>query len=196
MMRLILTASLAMTTASVQAQSTLDKFLKKGTEGSGSSASEAGINKVYNSALGYWRLDDDRAAGGACAITYVTPAYYFAYIAPLNATTKPFIVFNGPTIPPAQKETKKKVVLSTAYGSVQTVLATHAPDATYKEFGTIFMVLGSIEQAMETMNDVENLTIVMDKRQVFAMKWQGGHIARAAMQKCLGGAEQKGGMKK
>ena len=198
-MRLVLTIGLAAAAASAHAQSTLDQYLKRSTEGSSSttsSANEAGINKVYKSAEGYWRLDDTRATGGFCSITYVTPAYFVGFLGSSNATTPGLIIFNGPTIPPIKKSKRKTVTITAVDGSSQSMPAVHDPDGTYKEFGTIRLTYTSIQPAIDTLSDVENLTIVMDKRQVFAMKWKGGNLARAAMRKCLDGTGNMGGSKK
>jgi hypothetical protein len=195
-MRLFLSMSLAlaMVPGSGQAQSTLDKYLKKNsTAGSGeSNADEAGINKVYTSGEGYWRLDDNRSTGGFCAITYVTPAYYVGYLGPTGAATDAYILFDGPTIPPTKKAKRKTVTLTPANGAVHTIPAIHQPSSTHKDMGTLRFTFRSIQPAMDEMNDIEHLTIVMDKKQVFSIKWKGGHAARDAMQKCLSGTPSAG----
>jgi hypothetical protein len=75
--------------------------------------------------------------------------------------------------------------LTTADGSVQSVSAFHAPNPQSKESGIILFRLTNIQAAIADMSDVENLNVVMDKKQVFAIKWEGGFTARASMQKCL-----------
>ncbi len=194
-MRWPLLLSLALISGSAQAQSTLDKYLKKSTEGSASNKNQAdvsGVNKVYKDAEGFWRLDDTRAGGGFCAITYYSSAYFAGYIGPAAGKPESFILFSGPTIPPVQKEAKKKMTLTTGDGEVQAVQAFHAPDPQSKQSGIILFKLTDINAAMAGMNEVENLNVVMDKKQVFAIKWKGGHIARAAMQKCLGSTPKAG----
>ncbi len=193
-MRWPLLLSLALISSSAQAQSTLDKYLKKSTEGSASKTNQAdvsGVNKVYKDNEGFWRLDDTRAGGGFCAITYYSSAYYTGYVGPTVGSPDSFILFSGPTVPPVKKETKKKMTLTTGDGEVQTVQAFHAPNAESKQSGIILFRLTDINAAMNGISDVEDLNVVMDKKQVFAIKWKGGHIARAAMQKCLGASAQK-----
>lgn len=183
---------------SAQAQSTLDKYLKESTEGNGSvrnQADVAGVNKVYKDPNGFWRLDDTRAGGGFCAITYYASSYYAGYIGPTAGHPDSFILFSGPTIPPIQKETRKKMTLTTADGEVQTVQASHAPNTQSKQSGIILFRLTDIQAAMDGMSDVENLNVVMDKKQAFMIKWKGGHTARKAMQVCLSGGKEKASAK-
>lgn len=188
-MRVVLLASFALALAAgpAQAETVLDKYIKKNTQGSSgkSNADEAGVNKVFKSPEGYWTLDDSRATGGFCAITYVTPAYFTALYGGGADPKDTFFVFNGPTIPGIKKEKRKQMTITGADGVPQTTQAVHAPDPVHKEMGTIFFRMVSIESAMNGMFDVEHVKIVMDKKQVFSIKWKGGHTARAAMQKCL-----------
>ena len=174
------------------AQSALDKYLKKNTEaasGTGN-ADEAGINKVFKSPEGYWRLDDSRSTGGMCAITYVASAYIAGYLGPIGNTTDAFMVFSGPTIPAIKKEKRKQMTITGADGLSQTTQAVHAPNS--KDAGSIYFRLTGIQAAMDEMSDVETVTIGMDKKQVFSLKWKGGHTARAALQKCLTSAVTAG----
>lgn len=195
-MRLVLALSLGLAaiSGSAHAQSALDKYLQKNTEsGSGkSNADEAGINKVYKSGEGYWRLDDGRATGGFCAITYVTPAYFAGFLGGGPNPKDAIMIFDGPTIPPIKKEKRKQMTITGADGLAQTTQAIHAPSNTHKEIGSIIFRLTGIEAAMDEISDVEHVTIVMDKKQVFSMKWKGGHTARAAMRKCLGSTAPAG----
>jgi hypothetical protein len=184
--------------ASAQAQSTLDKYLKKSTTGSASATNQAEskeVNKVYKDAEGYWRLDDTRAGGGFCAITYYSSAAYAGYVGPTVGSAESFILFSGASIPPIQKEAKKKMTLTSADGESQSVLAFHAPNTQSKQSGIILFRLTDIQAAMDGMSDVENLNVVMDKKQAFAIKWNGGHTARKAMQGCLSRATPKGATK-
>lgn len=179
----------------VQAESTLDKYLKKNTK-SGTSgettAEEAGINKVYKSPEGYWRLDDSRVTGGFCAITYITSAYYVGYLGPTGGSTDAYIIFDGPTIPPTKNAKHKTVTLTSANGATHTIPAIHQPSSTHKDIGTLRFTFRSIQPAMDEMNEVEHLTIVMDNKQVFSIKWKGGHTARDAMKKCLASTSPSG----
>jgi hypothetical protein len=197
-MTLPFVSALVLFAGSAQAQSTLDKYLKKSTEDTGSArnqANVAGINKVYKGPDGFWRLDDTRASGGFCAITYYASAYYAGYVGPAVGTPDSFILFSGPTIPPIKKETRKKMTLTTADGEVQAVQAFHAPNSQSKQSGIILFRLTDIQAAMDGMSDVENLNVVMDKKQAFAIKWKGGHTARKAMQHCLSGGVDKAAAK-
>lgn len=179
-------------TPPAHAQSTLDKYLKKNTQGvaAGSKASEAGINKVYTGDGGFWRLDDSRATGGACAITWTAVPYYAGYLGPSGNTGDSFIVFSGPTIPPIATGKNRKMTLTAADGKAQTVDAFHAPNTAQKDGGIILFRLTDMAAAMADMSDVENITIGIDKKPVFSIKWQGGHTARAAMNKCLAASGQ------
>lgn len=182
----------------VQAESTLDKYMKKNTESDISAKNQtevAGINKVYKSSEGYWKLDDNRAIGGPCAITYVTPAYLAAFIGPSKDNVQAFMYFNGPTIPGIKKEKRKQVTITGVDGLSQTTQAIHAPDPVHKEMGSIIFGLSGIQAAMDELSDVEHVTIVMEKKQVFSIKWKGGHKARAAMVKCLRNNAQPAGAK-
>lgn len=195
---LAISVGLGLIGAQASAQSTLDKYLKKSTESSSSNKSktdEAGVNKVYKGSGGYWRLDDTRATGGFCAITFYAAPYYAGYVGPVGTNTESFIVFSGPTIPTIKKEKRKKMTLTTAEGEVQTVQAVHMPNSGPQGGAIILFRLTDIQAAMDGISDVENVAVVMDKKQVFSIKWQGGHIARATMQKCLGTQTQKAGAK-
>ena len=175
------------------AQSALDKYLGKSAEvitsAPKSKSDDGGINKVYKGPNGYWRLDDTRLAGGFCAINYAAASHSAGYVGPVGNSTESFIVFNGPTIPPASKEVRKRVTLTTGDGEVQTVDAFHAPNSSQDGGAIIVFRLSNIQAAMDGLSDVENLNVVMDQKQVFALKWHGGHTARKAMQACLGGAK-------
>jgi|GEM_PF-3013685 hypothetical protein len=189
---------LALISSSAHAQSTLDKYLKKSTTGTASTANQAdakGVNKVYKDAEGFWRLDDTRAGGGFCAITYYSSATYAGYVGPVVGNPDSFILFSSASIPAIKKETKKKMTLTTADGESQSVLAYHAPNTQSKQSGIILFRLTDIQAAMDGMSDVENLNVVMDKKQVFAIKWKGGHTARKAMQGCLSTNSTKGAAK-
>ena len=195
---LVMSLGLALVSEPVQAQSTLDKYMKKNTEGNTSTKSQAevaGINKVYKSAEGYWTLDDKRATGGYCAITYVTPAYFAALYGGGASPKDTFFVFNGPTIPGIKKEKRKQMILTFGDGVAQKTQAIHAPDPVHKEMGTIVFQLSSIQAALDELKDVEHVTIGMDNKQVFSIKWKGGHTARAAMQKCLASTPSAGAKK-
>ena len=183
-----------LSTGQAHAETALDKYIKKNTVGvSGKGdAYEAGINKVFKSSEGYWTLDDSRAIGGFCAITYVTPAYFTALYGGGANPKDTFFVFNGPTIPGIKKEKRKQMTITGADGVPQTTQAIHAPDPVHKEMGTIFFRMVSIESAMDGMFDVEHVKIVMDKKQVFSIKWKGGHTARTAMKKCLASTPSAG----
>ena len=193
-LRLPLLVSLALLSGSAQAQSALDKYLKKNTESASgkSNADEAGINKVFKSPEGYWRLDDSRATGGFCAMTYVTAAYFAGFLGGMPDPKDAFMIFDGPTIPPIKKEKRKQMTITGADGLSQTTQAFHAPSATNKDMGSIIFRLTGIQAAMDELSDVEHVTIVMDKKQVFSMKWKGGHTARAAMKKCLASTPSAG----
>ena len=193
-MPLVLVASLGLALASgpVQAQSALDKYFKKNTESSSGKANtdEAGINKVFKNPEGYWRSDDSRPTGGFCSITYVTPSYTAGFLGPVGNTNDAFMVFSGPTIPGIKKEKRKQMTITGADGLSQTTQAVHAPNS--KDAGSIYFRLTGIQDSMDELSDVEHVTISMDKKQVFSMKWKGGHTARAAMQKCLASAPSTG----
>lgn len=176
------------------AQSTLDKYLKKNTasDSSSSAASEAGINKVYSGTGGFWRIDDNRSTGGACSITWTAKPYNAGYLGPVSAGGEAFIVLDGPTIPAVKSGKKRKMTLTTADGTTQTVDAFHAPNTAKKDSGIIFFRLTDIGAAMADMGDTETLTIAIDGNQVFSTSWQGGHTARAAMRGCLSGTAAAG----
>ena len=198
-MHLVLALSLgvAAISGSAHAQSTLDKFLKKNTESSSgkSNVDEPGIKKVYKSPEGYWQLHDTRATGGFCAIIYFTPAYYAGFFGPSGDSKVAFMVLDGPTIPAIKKEKKKRMTITFTDGEVQPTQGIHAPSNTHKEIGSIVFQLSSIQAALDELKDVEHVTIGMDNKQVFSIKWKGGHTARAAMQKCLAGTPSAGAKK-
>lgn len=179
---------LSLLASPANAQSVLDKYLKKSTQGNtaqAGGAGEAAIKKVFEGTTGYWRLDDSRSTGGFCAVTYYASPYYAGYVGPVGGTQDSFILFSGPTIPPIKKGKNKKMTLTTADGVAQTVPAFHAPNPEQDAGGLVIFKLTDIQAAMDEMSDVEHLTIGLKKKQVFSIKWEGGHIARAAMQQCL-----------
>jgi hypothetical protein len=179
----------------VMAQSVLDKYMKKNSQGSESSKAEADPAIIFKDAAGFWRLDDSRSTGGFCAITYLASPYFAGYVGPVVGNSDSFILFSGPTIPPIQKEKKKKMTLTTADGEVQSVMAFHAPNGQSKDSGIILFRLTDIHAAISGMSDVENLNVVMDKKKVFAIKWSAGLKAQKAMQNCIGGTAKQGGVK-
>jgi hypothetical protein len=188
------TAALWLATAPAQAQSTLDKYLAKNSQSTGASAnqkSDAGINKVFKSAEGYWRLDDTRATGGFCAITYVAGPYSAGYIGASVQGPESFILFTGPTIAPIKKTKRKKMTLTAASdGQVSTVPALHMPNR--KDSGVIMFSLTNIQEAIDMISDVEEIGVEMDKKVAFSIKWKGGLTARKAMNNCIGsGAKQE-----
>ena len=194
---LFLSLGLGSLAASVNAESTLDKYLKKGTAGSTTirnQADVAGVNKVYKGAEGYWYLDDNRASGGACAITYVATHSTVAYVGPTAASTASLFVLSGPHIPPIQKANPRKVSMIGKDGVAAVVPVIHAPNEALKEAPLIIVNI-DLKASLAAMEDVDVTEIVMDKKQVFAIKWQGGLIARAAMQKCLDSKPQQGAAK-
>jgi len=187
---------LSLLASPANAQSVLDKYLKKSTEGTApqnGGAEDAGVNKIYEGKTGYWRLDDSRSAGGFCAITYYASPYYAAYVGPVGGSQDSFILFSGPTIPPIKKGKNKKMTLTTADGMAQTVPAFHAPNPEQEAGGLFIFKLTDIQAAMDEMSDAEHLTIGLAKKQVFSIKWEGGHVARAAMQKCMASSALQAG---
>lgn len=170
------------------AQSTLDKYLKKSAPSASASKSQtdpSGDNIIFKGPEGYWRIDDTRSAGGFCALTYFSAPNFAGYVGPVVGNQDSFILFSGPTIPPIEKEKKKKMALTTADGKAQSVLAFHAPNNQSKNSGIILFRLTDIQAAISDMSDVENLNVVMDKKHIFAINWQGGLAAQKAMQRCL-----------
>jgi hypothetical protein len=171
---------------SAQAQSTLDKYLKKNGQDAGAAKVQSDPAVIFKGAEGYWRMDDTRSTGGFCALTFFSASSFAGYVGPAAGNPDSFILFSGPTIPPIQKEKKKKMSLTTADGSVQSVTAFHVPNPHSKESGIILFRLTDIQAAISDMSDVENLNVVMESNQVFAIKWKGGLTARTSMQECLG----------
>lgn len=171
----------------VHAQSTLDKYLKRNTQGDVATTSDSGsVKKVFEGPDGHWRIDDNRSAGGSCSVTYEAGASKAGYVAPTAGSNVAFIVFSGPAIPPTKAGKNKKMTLYTSSnGATQTVEAFHAPNTAEKGGGIIFFRLTDIEAAMADISDVEEITVGLGKAEVFAIAWQGGHKARAAMQECL-----------
>ncbi len=179
------------------AQSTLDKYLKRSTQGDAATTSDsASVKKVFEGPDGYWRVDDNRAAGGSCSVTYEAGASKAGYVAPTSGSDAAFIVFSGPAIPPTKAGKNKKMTLYTSSnGATQAVEAFHAPNTAEKGGGIIFFRLTDIEAAMAEISDAEDIDVGLDNAKVFSIAWQGGHKARAAMQECLRGAPQEANTK-
>jgi hypothetical protein len=177
------------------AQSALDKYMKMNTQGAGTSEAKNDPSVIYKGPEGFWRLDDTRSAGGFCAVTYYAASYFAGYVGPVVGNPDSFILFSGPTIPPIQTEKKKKMKLTTGDGTAQSVLAFHAPNRQSKESGIILFRLTDIQAAISEMSDVEDMYVVMDKKQIFAIKWKGGFKAQKAMQNCIGSSAKQGGVK-
>lgn len=191
---LFLSLGLGSLAASVNAESTLDKYLKKGTAGSSTISNQAdvaGVNKVYKDAEGYWYLDDNRAFGGACSITYVASHSTAAYVGPTAASSASLVVLSGPHIPEIKEAKPRKVSMIGKDGVAAIVPVIHAPNVALKQAPLIIANI-DLKASLAAMEDVDVTEIVMDKKQVFAIRWQGGHIARAAMQKCLDRKPQQG----
>jgi hypothetical protein len=173
----------------VQAESTLDKYMKKNTEDNTSSKSQmevAGINKVFKSTEGYWRLDDTRPTGGSCSITYVAGSYHAGFVGPSAESPDAITVFIGPSIPATKKAIRKKMMmLSPSDGQSASVFALHGPNGQNKDSGIITFRINNIHEAMQQLTDAGEVAVSMDDKQVFSIKWKGGHAARKAMQKCL-----------
>ena len=185
---LVVNLGLAAISGSAHAQSTLDKYLKKNTQAVTASNGDAGINKVFQGPDGFWRLDDNRANGGSCSVTYVSGTQYAGYVGPSKGSPASLIVFGAPTIPPEKSGKNAKMTLMTASdGKTQDTQAFLAPNTAQKDVGIIIFRLTGIQAAVDELSDVETINVVMNKKQVFSLKWQGGNKARAALQKCLSG---------
>ena len=197
--RLIVISGLSLFAISAQAQSALEKYMKKNTEATSTAKSQTearGINKVFKNAEGYWRLDDTRPVGGSCSITYVAGPYHAGYVGPSAESPDALLVFIGPSIPPIKNVTRKKMTLSSASdGEVSSTFAYHSPNSQNSERGIVTFRLKNIQEAMDLMSDTEEIGITMDDKKVFSLKWKGGHVARKAMQKCLLNGPQKAGAK-
>lgn len=194
MRQFIIWASLVgLLSAPAQAQSTLDKYLKKNGQGADTTAdsTQADPSIISKGPEGFWRLDDTRSTGGFCAVTFFAPPYFAGYVGPAVGNPDSFILFSGPTIPPIEKEKKKKMTLTTADGTVQSVMAFHAPNGQSKESGIILFRLTDVRVAISEMSDVENLYVLMDEKQVFEIKWNDGLKAQKAMQNCVNIAAPK-----
>lgn len=169
------------------AQSALDKHLNRslGEDAAKNEQKVEGVNKVHATAAGYWRLDGQGGKSAEpCAITYVRQWYSAGYVAPQPGSDESFFVLSGPSIPPVDSPTRKKMKLFARGSDVQEVQAMHIPNR--KEAGAIVFKLTDLKEALNGMSDVENLRIGLDNKDVFSMSWDGGHKAREAMRKCLG----------
>lgn len=175
--------------APAKAESTLDKYLKKNTE-TKSSAGGGASKKVHENSDGYWKLDDTRASGGFCAITYVSTGKSSAgYVGPSASSPDAYIVFVGASIAPIKDVVRKKMTLTTGSdGQASSVQAFHGPNPQKPESGIISFRMTSIREAVDLMADVEEVGVVLDEKKVFSLQWKGGHTARKAMQACLGGS--------
>ncbi|WP_439470111.1 hypothetical protein [Blastomonas fulva] len=181
----IVVLCVALASPAAHAQSTLDKYLKRSTQGDASTATDK-VEKVFEGPSGYWRVDDNRAGGGSCSVTYEAGPNKAGYVAPTSGSDAAFIVFSGPAIPPTKAGKNRKMTLYTSSnGQAQAVEAFHAPNTAEKGGGIIFFRLTDIEAAMADISDVEDIVASLDEAEVFAIAWQGGHKARAAMQECL-----------
>jgi hypothetical protein len=185
----LLSFCLSLFAVSVQAESTLDKYMKKNTEDNTSAKSQmevAGINKVFKSTEGYWRLDDTRPTGGSCSITYVAGSYHAGFVGPSAESPDAITVFIGPSIPAAKKAIRKKMTMvSPSDGKSASVFALHGPNGQNKDSGIITFRINNIHEAMQQFTDTGEVAVVMDDKKAFSINWKGGHIARNAMQKCL-----------
>jgi hypothetical protein len=168
------------------AQSALDRHLNRslGEDATKNEQKVEGVNKVHATAAGYWRLDGQASKSGEpCSITYVRQWYSAGYVAPLAGSNESFFVLSGPSIPPVDSPTRKKMKLFARGSDVQEVQAMHIPNR--KEAGAIVFKLTDLKEALNGMSDVENLRIGLDNKDVFSMSWDGGHKAREAMRSCL-----------
>lgn len=123
------------------AQSTLDKYQARNTQSdaAGAQTTIAGVKKVFESADGYWRVDDNRAAGGSCSVTYVAGSNTAGYVAPTSGSEVALIVLSGPDIPPMKAVKNKAMTLYAASnGATQAVEAFHAPNTAEKGSGIHF----------------------------------------------------------
>ena len=181
----ITTLCVALASPAAHAQSTLDKYLKRSTQGDASTTT-GNAKKVFEGSSGFWRVDDNRAAGGSCSVTYEAGPNKAGYVAPTSGSDAAFIVFSGPAIPPTKAGRNRKMMLYTSSnGETQAVEAFHAPNTAENGGGIIFFRLTDIEAAMADISDAEDIVVSLDKAEIFAIAWQGGHKARAAMQECL-----------
>lgn len=138
---LIILLGLTLAAPAVQAQSALGKYLARNTQSdaAGAQTTSVGVKKVFESADGYWRVDDNRAAGGSCSVTYVAGPNKAGYVAPTSGSDVAFIVFSGPAIPPTKAGKNKAMTLYTASnGATQAVEAFPAPDTAEKGGGIHF----------------------------------------------------------
>jgi hypothetical protein len=178
--------ALAVCAGGACAQSALDRHLNRslGEDAAKNEQKVEGVDKVHATAAGYWRLDGQGSKSGEpCSVTYVRQPYSAGYVAPQPGSDESFFVLSGPSIPPVDSPTRKKMKLFARGSDVQEVQAMHIPNR--KEAGAIIFKLTDLKAAMDGMSDVENLRIGLDNKDVFSMSWDGGHKAREAMRSCL-----------
>jgi hypothetical protein len=178
--------ALACCIGSALAQSALDRQLSRslGADTAKSDAKVEGVNKVHATAAGYWRLDGQASKSGEpCSITYISQRSSAGYVAPERGSNESFLLLSGPSIPPADSPTRKKMKLFARGSDVQEVQAMHIPNR--PESGAIVFKFTDLKAALDDMSDTENLRIGLDNKEVFSINWDGGHKAREAMRACL-----------
>lgn len=92
------------------------------------------------------------------------------------------ILFAGPQIPKATSEKQTTVRLNTAGDPSQTVRAMHlrhSPEL------SVLAVATEMKSTISAIDDVETVALQMDGTTVFRLDYQGGHVARDALLKCM-----------
>lgn len=122
-----------------------------------------------------------------CAITYYAGEQAVSYIGPSDNINEAFVSVTSAAIPNIAKPNIIKVTLAADGEPDRIVPATHLSIAGLDQ-GLILFLLPNIESALVTMQDVAGVRVVLDKKPVFNLRWEGGHAARDKMRACLAGA--------
>lgn len=122
-----------------------------------------------------------------CAITYYAGEQAVSYIGPSDNINEAFVSVTSSAIPNIEKPNIIKVTLSADGEPDRIVPATHLSIDGLDQ-GLILFLLPNIESALETMQDVAGVRVMLDKKPVFNLRWEGGHVARDKMRACLAGA--------
>lgn len=174
----------AMPSLALAAGSGLDQLLARSL--GGASAGQGSGTKLHDSPSGHWMLQQDpKTPGLSCAITFhATPSKgtILGFLGPVDDTAVGAILFVGPQVPKATSAKQTTVRLDTSGDPSQTVRAMHlrhSPEL------SVLAVATEMTSTISAIDDVETVALQMDGGTVFRLDYQGGHVARDALLKCM-----------
>ncbi len=148
-------------------------------KGKGKAAADAAL-----AAQPAWSVPNDGTQAAApCTMLYGQNGSAMGYMGGLQGEKSAYFFVAGPDVPLTVQAKKMPVTLRTAGEPDQTVNAALFPVSSDRS--AIAFQIPALGAALNVMNDVETVTVLIDGNVVFQGNWTGGHAARSKIQPCL-----------